>query len=65
MLFLTAVLLFCFGQSPISASAAEPLVLAGGTIVDVSNFGRSESDIKDSVIVIQDGKITAAGPRGK
>ena len=63
VLFLIAVILLCFGLSPISASPAEPLVLAGGTIVDVSNFGRSASDIRDSVIIIQDGKITAAGSR--
>jgi hypothetical protein len=64
ILLMSAATLFCFGLSPISASTAETLVLAGGTIVDVSNFGKSESDIKDSIIVIHHGKITAAGPRG-
>jgi hypothetical protein len=39
------------------------LVLAGGTLIDVSSFGNSSSDIKDSVILIQDGQIVAAGPR--
>ncbi len=65
ILFLTAAFRPGFGRSPISASPAEPLVLAGGTIVDVSNFGKSESDVKDSVIIIQHGKITSAGSRGK
>jgi hypothetical protein len=65
ILLMSAATLFCFGLSPISASTAEKLVLVGGTIVDVSNFGKSESDIKDSIIVIHHGKITAAGPKGK
>ena len=47
--------------------AAQPrlLVLAGGTLIDVSDFGKSEADIKDAVVVIQDGQIVAAGPRSK
>jgi hypothetical protein len=50
---------------PASAQADETLVLAGGTIIDVSSFGNGNSDIKDSIIVIRDGKIEAAGSRGK
>jgi len=42
---------------------AATLVLAGGTIVDVSGFGSSQADVKDSVIVLRDGQIVAAGPR--
>jgi creatinine amidohydrolase len=44
---------------------SQPLVLLGGTIVDTSDFGRSEDDITDSAVVIQGGKIVAAGPRNK
>ncbi len=66
ILFLvTATFLPGSGLPLISASTDEALVLAGGTIIDVSSFGRSESDIKDSVVVIQHGKITAAGSRRK
>jgi imidazolonepropionase-like amidohydrolase len=42
---------------------ATTLVLAGGTVIDVSSFGSSQADIKDSVIVLRDGQIVAAGPR--
>jgi hypothetical protein len=42
--------------------AARDLVLAGGTLVDVSSFGNSTADIKDSVVV-HEGKIAAAGLR--
>ena len=65
ILALIAVFLPGFGHPTIPASAAEPLALIGGTIIDVSNFGKSESDVKDSIIIIQHGKITAAGSRGK
>lgn len=45
------------------AAAARDLVLAGGTLVDVSSFGNSTADIKDSVVVLREGRIAAAGPR--
>ena len=47
------------------AAAARDLVLTGGTLVDVSSFGDSTADIKDSVIVLRDGRITAAGLRNE
>ncbi len=40
-----------------------PLVLAGGTIIDVTNWGRSAKDQTDSVVLITEGKITAVGSR--
>jgi len=40
-----------------------PLVLAGGTVVDVTNWGHSADDLKDAVIYIRDGRVTAVGPR--
>jgi len=40
-----------------------PLVLAGGTIIDVTAWGRSANDVPDAVIYIRDGRITAVGPR--
>ncbi len=45
-------------------SGAPPLVIAGGTLVDVSQFGASSADVPDSIVVVQDGAIVAAGPRG-
>jgi DNA-directed RNA polymerase subunit K/omega len=56
---------------PGAAAAQDPgtkpraLVLAGGTLVDVSGFGDSPADVKDSVIVIHGGQIVAAGPRAE
>ncbi|UCE17350.1 MAG: amidohydrolase family protein [Gemmatimonadota bacterium] len=41
----------------------ETLVLAGGTIIDVANFGKSTHDIQDAVIVIQGEKIVVVGNR--
>ena len=47
------------------AALSQTLVLAGGTIVDVRDSGRSAGDIRDSVVVIRDGHIVAAGVRKK
>ena len=40
-----------------------PLVLAGGTIIDVTAWGDSANDIPDAVIYIRDGHVLAVGPR--
>jgi Amidohydrolase family len=49
-----------------SCAMAEPaLVLQGGTLIDLSDFGRSKRDIEDAVVVIRDGRIVAAGPRAR
>ena len=40
-----------------------PLVLSGGTVVDVTGWGHSADDLHDAVIYIRDGRITAVGPR--
>jgi len=45
------------------AAEPRPLVLAGGTIVDVSDSGRGNADVRDAVIVMRGGTIVAAGPR--
>jgi hypothetical protein len=42
---------------------APPLVLAGGTIIDLTDWGRSASDIQDAIVYIRDGRILAVGPR--
>ena len=46
-----------------SGNHGQPLVLVGGTIIDTSDFGRSEADIEDSVVIIRSNKIAAAGSR--
>lgn len=40
-----------------------PMALVGGTVVDVSAFGTSTADIRDAVVIVEHGRITAAGPR--
>jgi hypothetical protein len=66
VLHFLALILFlpaCLEPSANPASDARSLVLIGGTIIDVSNFGKSESDTKNSAVVIQRGKIINAGPK--
>ena len=41
---------------------ALPVAITGATLIDVSDFGRSERDIPDAVVVIDGEKIVAAGP---
>lgn len=43
--------------------ASIPLVLAGGTVVDVGDWGRSAKDLPDAVVIVRDGRITDVGPR--
>src|SRR5688572_6402707 len=59
-----AIALLAFTPPP-DAANERPLVLAGGTIVDVSAFGSRTDDIRDAVVVIDRGQIVAAGPRKK
>jgi imidazolonepropionase-like amidohydrolase len=44
---------------------AAPLVLAGGTVIDVANWGHSAHDIPDAIVVIREGKVTAVGLPGE
>jgi hypothetical protein len=60
--FLTSLVLFL--TLPGVAAAAD-LVLAGATLIDVSSFGSSTADIKDSVVLVRDGRVAAAGPRNE
>lgn len=45
------------------ATSCKTLVLAGGTIVDVSDYGTSDADVKNGIVVIQDDRIAAVGGR--
>ncbi len=38
-------------------AAPRPLAIVGGTLVDVSEFGRSNRDVRDAVIIVRDGRI--------
>lgn len=40
-----------------------PLVLLGGTIIDVTDWGRSALDQQNSIVIIQSGRITDVGSR--
>ena len=39
------------------------LVLAGGTVVDVTEWGHSARDLQDAVVIVRDGRISEVGPR--
>jgi hypothetical protein len=41
-----------------------PVVLSGGTLVDVSNWGNSAHDLPNAVVIVRDGRITDLGSVG-
>lgn len=59
--------LLAWPQSPPAeapnSQAPTPLVLAGGTVVDVTGWGRSANDLQDAVVIVRDGLITQVGSR--
>ena len=50
-------------QVPQAPQASIPLVLAGGTVIDVTDWGRSAKDLQDAVVIVQNGRITDVGSR--
>ena len=43
--------------------APAPLVLAGGTVVDVADWGHSAKDLPDAIVIVREGRITDVGSR--
>jgi hypothetical protein len=43
--------------------ATPPLVLAGGTVIDVTDWGHSARDLQDAIVIVRDGRITDVGSR--
>jgi hypothetical protein len=58
-----------WSQAPPTAAArppvpsAIPLVLSGGTVIDVTEWGHSAKDLQDAVVIVRDGRISEMGPR--
>lgn len=50
-------------QLPPATPASISLVLAGGTVIDVTDWGHSAKDLQNAVVVIQDGSVVDVGPR--
>ncbi len=64
-----AVWLFCQGcclaaGRQAGAPGSAPLVLTGGTVIDVTNWGDSARDLQNAVVVIQNGSIAYVGQAG-
>jgi hypothetical protein len=38
------------------------MVLVGGTVIDLTNWGRSARDLQDAVVIVREGRITEVGP---
>jgi hypothetical protein len=50
-------------QAPSALAPSVPLVLAGGTVVDVTGWGSSAKDLPDAIVIVRDGRITDVGSR--
>jgi len=61
ILIITLILLMTFSFNVYS----ETLALVGGTIIDLSNFGNSNEDLKESIILIEGEKITVVGRKSE
>ncbi|MGA2886434.1 MAG: amidohydrolase family protein [Terracidiphilus sp.] len=62
---LAAVLAWPQAPSPFVAKLPPslPLVLAGGTVLDVTDWGHSAKDLPDAIVIVRDGRITDVGSR--
>jgi hypothetical protein len=57
-LVLCAVVIGAVQENP-----THSIAFVGGTVVDVSAFGAGTGDIRDSVVIVEDGRIAAVGTR--
>lgn len=58
-IWVTPLLIFLFSLELFSQSS--PIVLAGGTLIDVTNYGYRINDNPNAMVVFQNGKILYAG----
>jgi hypothetical protein len=49
-------------QPPAGPTAEVPLVLIGGTVIDLTDWGHSARDLQNAVVIIREGKISEVGP---
>ncbi|HEU5457265.1 MAG TPA: amidohydrolase family protein [Terracidiphilus sp.] len=49
-------------QNPLAGPAEPPLVLSGGTLIDVADWGHSARDIPNAIVIVSDGHVISAGP---
>lgn len=61
-IFLLGMFALIVGSVPAHPQTV-PLVLTGGTVVDVTNWGHSAADLTNAAVVMQDGRITDVGPQ--
>lgn len=51
-------------QAAPSGTASVPLVLTGGTVIDVTDWGHSARDLQNAVVIVHDGRIIDVGAAG-
>ena len=62
---LAGVVAWAQAQTPtvpkVAAAAPVPLVLSGGTVVDVTDWGHSAKDLQNAIVIVRDGRISEVG----
>ena len=53
--------LLAAAQAPVPNPTSVPLVLTGGTVVDLTQWGDSAKDLQNAVVIIRDGQISEVG----
>lgn len=62
---LQALVLFaalCSTQAQNASQASPQLALIGGTLIDLTSWGRSAHDLEDAVVILHEGRIVEVGP---
>jgi Amidohydrolase family len=54
---------FAFASMTAAMPTPHSIAIVGATLIDVSREGRAEADVKDSVVLVADGRIVAIGDR--
>jgi Amidohydrolase family len=54
---------FAFAAMTMASPTHQSIAIVGATLIDVSREGRADSDVKDSVVLVADGRIVAIGDR--
>ena len=62
VLFLIFIIACPSEQQP-ENSVSGTIAVVGGTVIDLSDSGNSDSDIEDAVVLIKDGLISAVGTK--
>src|SRR3954471_3168922 len=60
---IVSLVLCALTLAPVQEKRPHSIAFVGATVVDVSAFGSVTRDLRDSVVIVENGRITAVGTR--